>query len=561
SNEDLSGTIKSLIYSYNQLDNKLERHEHRERALGEMMKKAMQSLLKGQKSLEPLNGIFGRLDERVSQIETMLITVSSRMMNMLNMLMCVCDTVLCLQQEEKFNLQTEKFKQDMEQMSQWMRDSSDFLKKASSAKALPASAPAPAPALPNAFVEEQQKINKQLLEELRQLGSSVSKLLDSSQQAAQQSQQGFQRMPKTEELLSQIDAKLQQHRALEVTTAPPPPPKNDKFEQELIQRLGALSSDLAQLRNATEHPPPPPPTPAPAPQPVPGLNEQDKAYIQELSNDTLNALAALKAETLAAQQTGLRQSSEQLQQAEANLLADLKQLSNNVGLLNEFNAQANASQSKLSKGFEVLENFNSMMMTNSELVLDTQRKVEFGTLKIVQQISLLVEQQVAELGSALSRNFTVLNNTVAGTAHDTRRNVTASMDTALEQVWHQIVIMGSELTESKKLLQLMQTIHDGYVNSTFSTMSGLSNKVDATKKHMIDMDTNLNFLLGKLSVMSSEFANIKQGLADSLTDLRNSFQMIHERMPSSSGPHSIEKNQYLTDVNLLSKRHAQPGRE
>ncbi|XP_034098951.1 uncharacterized protein LOC117564346 [Drosophila albomicans] len=515
-NDQLDESIKYLIRMYHQLDNKLERHEHRERAAAEIMKKAMQVLQKGQKNMEPINGIFGRLDERVSQIETMLIT-----------------------QEEKSNTQSEKFNQAIDHMFKWMRENDECFKRP------PVAPVAAAPALPNAFVSEQQQINKQLLEELKKLSNSVTDLLSSSKEAAKQTASNFEHMPRTDELLQQIEAKLQQHTAVAVTTVSPP--KNDEFEQQLLERLGALSSDVAQLRSV--------PVTTPAPQVAKGLNEEDKAYIQELNNETLNALAALKTEAQSAQQQALRQATEQLQQTEANIQGELKQLTTDVGQLQQFNKQINASHNKLNDGFDALGKFNSIMMTNSEVVLDTQRKVEFGTLQIVQKVSLLVEQQLAELTTLVKSRFAELDASVVNTQQEANRNISGQLDTALTQVWHRIEIMNGELGKSRELLMLMQSGHDGYVNSTFATMMGLSAKVEETKKHMIDMDDNLNYLLGKLSLMSSEFANIKKGLADSLMDLRNSFQMIHERMPSNSG--SQQKNQYLTDVNLLSKRHVQ----
>lgn len=77
-NEQVRDGLLSLVHSYSQLENKLDRHEQRERALGEIIKRGLQALQKGQKIFDPMQGSYVRLEDRVGQIETLLLGLDEK---------------------------------------------------------------------------------------------------------------------------------------------------------------------------------------------------------------------------------------------------------------------------------------------------------------------------------------------------------------------------------------------------------------------------------------------------------------------------------------------------
>lgn len=74
-NEDIRDAIMSLVHMFRAYEDKLDRHEQREKALGETLKKALAGLDKRHRTLDPLKGAVSRLDERLSAVETILLQV------------------------------------------------------------------------------------------------------------------------------------------------------------------------------------------------------------------------------------------------------------------------------------------------------------------------------------------------------------------------------------------------------------------------------------------------------------------------------------------------------
>lgn len=66
---------------------------------------------------------------------------------------------------------------------------------------------------------------------------------------------------------------------------------------------------------------------------------------------------------------------------------------------------------------------------------------------------------------------------------------------------------------------------------------------------MSEVDENLNYLLGKLSLVTQEFNAIKKGLGSALDEIRESFNDVQAKVKDvGPGPHKIKDDEDDNDT-------------
>lgn len=500
-NTEIRDAILSLVHSYNLLDNKLERHEQRERSLGEQVKKALMTVQKNQRVFDPLKGTVTRLDERVSNIETTLLT-----------------------QEETNRKQQIKLSETLEGVLKWLSENAHTLESRPDMHG-----PEYGEDL-GAKVEDLTESIKHLRQEIAEMKSDRETVQQTNNNLVQYVEKmATAQQASTDEIMGKIEERLASYYNNPVVMAP----SNVDFEEKVIKKLESIDANVKEQHSS----------PAVSPS---QSQSADREFIQGLVNETLEAIEDMRLEVLTASDksfsktaTRIKENNEALQGSVNEIL---KTLSEEIVDTENFFSGTKKDIGSLKDEIAALSRLEKFLLQTGENVLDAKRGIDYGIHQILREVTEVVKANSKDLNATVTKRFDDIGATILDNHNGALSNLSSKIETEISQVWRQIGIMYQEISSSKQALDRLQQQTEAYVNGTLTTMDSMEGKVSLITGRMSEVDSNLNYLLGRLSLVTQEFNMIKTGLGTALDEIKSSFMEVQDRV-KGPGPHRIPSHE------------------
>jgi len=265
---------------------------------------------------------------------------------------------------------------------------------------------------------------------------------------------------------------------------------------------------------------------------LPNYIESTKTAVSELKQDTQTNFA--KVESLLGSEDGNNNSL-------ANVLRDTE--SNIIGASNELKEiviesghqaetlfeRVNDGYAELTEEIKGLSNVEKVLLDTADSVMDTKKKLEFGVQQIIFKVGELVQVSGGQMDEQLKEQFTEITSIILSNQTEALANLTRKVEREIGQVWRQMGIMYGQVSNSISILEKVKSQTEGYVNNTGKNLGKMEGTVEGLTDRMVDVDDNLNYMLGQLSLVVQEFNTVKSGLNDAMDGLGD--EIIEEFRP------------------------------
>lgn len=208
--------------------------------------------------------------------------------------------------------------------------------------------------------------------------------------------------------------------------------------------------------------------------------------------------------------------------------------------------------SELSAEINSLKRVEQVMINTADSVLDTKRSIEFGIQQIILELGEIVKNSGSTINTTLSDQINNISFAILKNQTSALTNMTAKMEQEISQVWRQIGIMYQQMTQSVDLLDQLKDTTKEHMNASLSRVGDMDGTVGKINTKVADVEDNLNYLLGRLSLVVSEFNLMKSGVGEELMRLRENLARESTSPIHFEGDAPSSEDRY----DLGRKRHA-----
>merc|ERR1711990_627617 len=171
---------------------------------------------------------------------------------------------------------------------------------------------------------------------------------------------------------------------------------------------------------------------------------------------------------------------------------------------------------ELEEEIKGLSNVEKVLLDTADSVMDTRRKIEFGVQQIIYKVSELIELSGGEMDDNLAAKFETITRTILSNQTDALNTLTSKVEKDIGQVWRQMGIMYGQLSNSINILEKVKHQTEEFSVKSNKNLGSMDNQVEGLTDRMSEVDDNLNYMLGQLSLVVSEFNQVKTGLGEAM---------------------------------------------
>ncbi|VEN52352.1 unnamed protein product [Callosobruchus maculatus] len=526
-NEDIRLAILQIVNVVRSTDDKLERHEYRDRAVGEQLKKGMINIDKRIKLLDPLKGTVSRLDERLAAVETFL-----------------------MQRDEKKQAQTQKMYEAVLDIQKNLPEMLDQLKNEIIAQI--GSHQPPAQIMePQMSKKDFERVEKEVLGKIDRVTSTIDKmetelnkmrddnkhLNDINNKSNENLEKVKRQLDMSEQLLSRYENRLAEFNKvpeLNQGNFKEQDAWKDNFMKALDSQKSYVNDVLNDLRTIQAK--------------VDRLPQ--KQDLDTAQNTTMEKLEEIKeqsqytpaqtAQLLLSPIEGLRGEINQTGEDTNDKINHLSEIAANLA------EGFSTNYEKIRKEIQGLGRMEQVVVQTADNVMDTKRRVEYGVHQILAEIARQMKEGAKDINQGISDRFDTFEFSILDEESGALANLTSKIGEDIHQVWRQIGIMHQQMSQSSDTLTKLQNQTDQYVNGSLNVMDNMKGKVGQITGRMKEVDENLNYLLSRLSLVTHEFNQIKTGLGKALDQIRDNFKSVQDKVKDHApGKHKIASNEIV----------------